>query len=602
MILKLFYCLVIAAKCSFASHYADYATAFQDPRSGIGGTPTGYFICSKAIGTLGRVIDLCSFDPYLLDPDNPANPPLVSNSAFGQRSDLLMPFYSENPEERSATLFTLINEFLETIHSFSSLSHTHPEFEVLFSFTSDLTPLCDDAHVQDSFKRIFQNPSELISLRDLVTRLMAVAQAIDNKQPRDVIKALEQEVSEAFEKVPLTLSLAQHFYLPSVAMEYVSMLGDHDHTTFTGRAALTRALICYGELLKTIPDKKTSDVAKVCMTFRDIAVKVLPRRLKALVDDANTEMVPGYASMNTFLQNLHRYIFANTAVPNADDVVTLLKAWGYKTNGKSIAAVTTNTESTLREMIQDMHKISGIRARLYDVAFFDDTSSVWADFENGVTNYLSTTDCAVVASLPIEQQSDKEKELMNVRGKSIHDLNKKRLKEWPEILSRYSVLADAVTEINHWMQQVRVNVVSLIGKPDTANDLDTKPLAIPTRSSQARLWLRAQNMQQASSFNSSLSIYPLAQSILETLPETDFESLRLLGYIFAQTAKENMASLTTLKPFETQLIKLRKIWAHPRTVMADWEGLVPSISTRSEKANEAQAMAILMIRVMDLLP
>jgi hypothetical protein len=140
MMLKLFYFLLIATKCSFASYGADYATAFQDHRIGIGGTPIGHIICSKAIGKLDEIIALHSFDPYLLDPDNPANPPLVHNRVFGQRSDLLISFYSENPLERSATLFALIKEFLETIRSFSSLSHTHPEFEVLFSFTSNLTP------------------------------------------------------------------------------------------------------------------------------------------------------------------------------------------------------------------------------------------------------------------------------------------------------------------------------------------------------------------------------------------------------------------------------------------------------------------------------
>ena len=108
-------------------------------------------------------------------------------------------------------------------------------------------------------------------------------------------------------------------------------------------------------------------------------------------------------------------------------------------------------------------------------------------------------------------------------------------------------------------------------------------------------------MQQVSDFNGSISVYPLVTSNLSALSEKNFESLRLLGYVFCQTAKENIATLPTLKLFETQLIKLRKTWAHPRVVGADWEGVVPSVSARFEKENEAQAMAILMIKVIGAL-
>lgn len=608
MILRLLFCLIIIGKCLFAMDFADLPTAFQDLRGGFGGTPLGCIVCDKAIGTLNETIDLREFDQYLLDPNNPNNPPFnvpVAPGAYNaEKHNTLMSFYSDNSVERDAMHYGVRKVFLEAIHSFSSLSHTHSEFEVLSSVTSDLIQLLDGteaAYVQGQFQRIFQDPDELIALRELVIKLRAVSQAIDNlPSTASTVKGLEEEVSKSLEKIPLTMDLVQHFYLPAVETEHASMLGTHNHLTFVGRAALTRALICYGELLKTIPDKKTSDVAKVCIKFRDKAVKVLPRRLNILADDANA-MVAHYTNMNGFLQTLHDYIFKGAAAPNTTDVSALLKAWDKPSGGQVVVATgVTNTESTLREMLQAMREISGVTVRLGDVAFLDETNSVWADFENGIENYLRTVDRSVIEVLPRPQQRDKEKELEAIRTKHLDDLRKQRLKEWPEILVMHPVLGNAVVEINNWLGDIHTALIALNGA-DTAGDLKTKLIAMPARSTQARLWLRAQNMQQVSDFNGSISVYPLVTSNLSALSEKNFESLRLLGYAFCQTAKENIATLPTLKLFETQLIKLRKTWAHPRVVGADWEDVVPSVSTRFEKENEAQAMAILMIKVIGAL-
>lgn len=89
-------------------------------------------------------------------------------------------------------------------------------------------------------------------------------------------------------------------------------------------------------------------------------------------------------------------------------------------------------------------------------------------------------------------------------------------------------------------------------------------------------------------------------SCLDELSDDNFEALRLLGYTFAQTAKDNITTLSALKPFESQLIMLRKLWAHPRMVDFNFEEILATLDTL-DKRNESRSMAILMVKCGDAL-
>ena len=474
----------------------------------VGAKLSGVGVCSKAIEDLDAIIAYRNFDQYLLTPDNPGNSEPDFEAYDIKKYYDLRCFYSDSPTEREPAHIRMRQNFLKIIKSFSSLSHTHPEFEVLFFFADDSVRFMN-THFQEQFQIIFQD-DELSHLKNLIHRLQAVSQAIDNNGSRDQIKELENQVTQAFDFIPIIMGLAQHFYLPAVAKKHADMLGDYDHTTFAGRAALTRALICYGELLKTIPDKKTSTVAKACITFRDKAVKVLPRRLDALTGD---KMVTSYSSMNDFLRDLRAYIFTPDAnAPAPERIITLLDSWGYKPNGKSTGTDSTDEEVPsnllLLSILQQMRTISGLTVRLPDIAFFDEACSVWSNFECSAENYLSTADSKAIETLSLVEQSAKEADLKKIRKQRMEDLKRKPLKEWPAILkghdfTKAAQVSAAITEINGWLGNVQKELHE--GSPLLADDsyvaAMTKARLMMTRPFHVRLRLLNHHMQQNSRFD-----------------------------------------------------------------------------------------------------
>ncbi len=613
MIFRIFYFLIIVGKCLYAMDWAAYPPGDYDPSiEVVGAKLSGVDVCNEAIEDIDAIIAYRNFDQYLLTPDNPGNPePDFEAYDFKKHYDLGH-FYSDSPTEREPAHIRMRQNFLKIIKSFSSLSHTHPEFEVLFFFANDSARFMN-THFQEQFQRIFQDTDEFSHLKNLICRLRAVSQAIDNKESRDKIKELENGVTQAFDSIPITMALVQHFYLPAVVEKHAGMLGDYDYTTFAGRAALTRALICYGELLKTIPDKKASAVAKACIMFRDKAVKVLPRRLDALADD---KMVASYAGMSYFLRDLHAYIFTPDAdAPTSERIITLLASWGYKPNGKPTGADSTDAvgveeevpSNLLLSILQQMRKISGLTVRLPDVAFFDEVRSVWSNFECGAENYLSTADRKAIETLSHAEQHAKEADSERIRKQRMEDLKRKPLKEWPAILKGHDFTkavqaSAAITEINDWLGNVQKELHE--GSPlgdDSYLAAMTNARLMMTRPFHVRLRLRTHHMQQDSSFDSLLSAYTFMTSCLDELSDDNFEALRLLGYTFAQTAKDNITTLPALKSFESQLIMLRKLWAHPRMVAFDFEGILATLDSRSDKRNESRSMAILMVKCGDTL-
>ena len=573
----------------------------------VGAKLSGVDVCNKTIEDLDAIIAYRKFDQYLLTPDNLGNPePDFAAYDFKKHHNLRC-FYSDFLTEREPAHIRMHQNFLKIIKSFSSLSHTHPEFEVLFFFADDSVRFMN-THFQEQFQRIFQD-DELSNLKNLICKLQAVSQAIDNKESRDQIKELENQVTQAFDSIPITMKLAHHFYLPAAAKKHADMLAeDYDHTTFAGRAALTRALICYGELLKTIPDKKTSAVAKACIIFRDKAVKVLPRRLEKL---KNNTMSASYANMNYFLKDLHAYIFTPGAeATTSERIKALLADWGYKTNGKSTGKDSTDEEvpsNLLLSILHQMRTISGLTVRLPDVAFFDEAHSVWSNFECCAENYLLTADRKAISTLSPAEQSANEADLERIRKQRMQDLKRKHLKEWPAILKGYDftkatqALA-AITEINDWLGNVQKELQegSYLGD-DSYLSAMTKARLMMTRPFHVRLRLLTNHIQQNSRFDSLLSVYPLMTSCIDELSNDDFEALRLLGYTFAQTAKDNITTLSALKPFESQLNMLRELWAHPRMIDFNFEEILATIDASSDKRNESRSMAILMVKCGDAL-
>ena len=614
--------LILLGRCLYAASAASgtlLSEAFEPISASPAARPSGVVVCDRVIEELNQLLAYRNFDQYILTPDNPNNPAVDYEAYDPKKQPDLMQFYSESSEERAGAHLRLQQRFTKAVKKLSSLSHTHPEFEILFFFANDPMRVMNE-RLRTDFQRVFQDTNELAELRNVAYRLKAVSQAIDGKESKQNIKAKELEVSNALQQIPVIMTLAQSFYLPAIQKTYASMLGDYDHRTFSGRAAMTRVLINYGELLKTIPDKKASDIGKACIMFRDKAVKVLSRRLEALQGDT---MIASYEGLLDTMRELNAYIFGGASVtaPNPTRIRTVLEAWGYRPNGKPIAttasaAVNPDDDSEVDEafmvgILQKMRELSGLRVRLRDMAFFDEIELTWSRFNEEISEFLSEVRNRTLATISDgKERQAKEAQLKQEHEKQLTDFNIKirRLQQWPEILHQYDLkqtdqTGTAINGLNGWFDTVRSELIhSFKGDAEVLDKAAmTKARIVLSRPLHIRLQLRTQHLRTTPGFDSTaLSAYILMTSSIHSLQEDRFEALRLLAYTFTHTVKENISALGALKAFEPQLIALRNFWAHPRLTEYNWSGIL-SVDGGSTKMNESRAMAVLMVRCEDVL-
>lgn len=632
--IRLFPILLVLCCTPINLYGAAYPDVFlgESPRAAV--VTSGAATCDSALKKLDTIITLKNIDPYLLEPEGAHPLPDFSSSAikFDTLSTLLE-FYNESARARGTALSRLCRDFFSIIQSISSLSHTHSEFEILSFFTENPSRTLSE-EAQRAFIDIFKE-GELDSVKILIERLKAVSLAIDSKEDKSLIKAKESAVTESLESLPTLIDLANSAYIPAVksAYEFLTAIIPN-HETPEGRLALTRLLIQYGELVKTIPSKKAKPISKKIILFRDKAVKVLPRRLDLLNNHSTAEV---YAPIHGILREFHRFIFEDgggDSVP-ADPIVSLLRKWGYKANGDKIAVAAAgageeddasevaDTETFLKEILGKMRDLSTIKMKRPHNVFYHETSSVnseFSKFSNHFENLLRTLASEEDPHLSPEEKASVPSCIENLNQR----LREEPFTRWPVIMgelnfSRPEDLDEAFRRINSWLSEietdtlVRYRINDILENRDEASihpkleDIRSSVDKIrATRVASSRLLLGRLliKMRQADEINTdkidTLDIDPIMITIIEKLPPSSLEALRVLGYVLAQSVLENESTLPSLDPFKDSIRKLRNYWAHTRITPFEWEDIIPTLSG-SEKTNECAAIMSLIAQCEKLL-
>lgn len=559
------------------------------------GRPSGVVVCEQAKQDIGAIIFYKSFDRFLLSSDGGDGSPDFTAYDYKSHADL-MQFYSDNELERNSAISKLHTRFLRAIKSVSSLSYSHPEFKVLSYFAECESSLLYEVSFKSDFVRIFQETDEFRSLYDVIERVGQVSKAIEESKGSEEKKSLEKNVRDSLGKIPHIMTLANRYYLPTLKEHYLEMLGDLDNRTFSGRLALTKTLISHGELVKTIPDKKDSPASKVCALFRDKAVKVLPRRLARLQDDADSISGAYQPILIIWLSSFHAYIFDGGEVP-ADNASmnSLLAAWGYRPNGKPLVvgestAVVGDEEKPetefLKEILIKMREISRVNNSFQDCVFFEEVAGIWGTFKCDIHNLYAE----VIGRYDMKEARVQSPVIEKEREKFIRAIDMERVTVWPNIVNFTSPerFHDTCRQLNTWLKSKQQEIASKYSLT-----LSDKDYFIPSRRFHVRLQLRLQHVLETFDFKSPTNNYPAILESMSPDPAT-FDALKLLGYTFVQNALEQ--NVPTLKPFEEEIKRLRNIWAHPKIadLEKEWREILPILHSIPDR-NDLHAMLTLMI-------
>lgn len=501
----------------------------------------------KALHGLETIRALQQFDRYLLDPDG--DHPLPDCSHYNHTQFPFLPnFYDPTAREREK--LRLFQRFIDILAELAGMSHTHPEFAVLHYAATDMRGL-RRFHADDmsTFCQIFQDTEELEALQAVGQALKDVARAIDDGTDRTTINTLEGVVSSRLETLPTILEMANRYYLPHIQSVYGALrdtLITADPRTFAGRLALTRGLIHYGELLKTIPSKKAATASKGCIMFRDKAVKVLARRLRTLKDNAG-EISQCYEGTPEFLGSLHAFIFEGAGEPSHDPIVRTLQGWGYRPNGKRITTAAAASGSVpddeleeaslsfVMELLDGMREFSGLSATLTGHAFVS-----LIHYNPELAPELSTF-CA-------DKDFTRKEDFEAVLG-------------WVNAHQEGS--AHSYSRSFHVSQLIHLQHLR-----------NLSPFA----------------------FAGQLSYQ---HKVLEDLPVENLEALRLLAYTFTQSIGTSplLTELFASKDHD-RVKKLRNFWAHPGIGEFSWESVFDG-DLGSTAHNERNALLVLMVPTYD---